>query len=386
MRHVGPIVLLAVLSAAAEVTPPPEALVREWKLSPFYRKHLDAGGIPILASAKVSDFALAEAAWIINRMLEGRDDLRAAIVKGRVRLAVMAPDEFTTDVPEHSDLSPARYWNKRARGLGATPIRPAVSCGEENLLGYRGDPYAAENVLIHEFAHVIHEIGLSALDPGFDKRLDQTYREAVAAGLWKGTYAGTNRNEYWAEGVQSWFDTNRENDHDHNEVDTREELKKYDPALAALIAAELGDRPWRYQRPADRGPDERRHLDGFDLAAAPTFVWPKELLAAEISEAPKPVGDSTTLVQLVRSAPTASAVSQQSKEESAILFVNRRRSPVSIHWIDFDGRKQKYGELAGGAERRQHTFAGHSWVVTDESGKPLGSFTAQSVEGRAVIE
>jgi len=28
--------------------------------------------------------------------------------------------------------------------------------------------------------------------------------------------------EYWAEAVQSWFDTNREPDHDHNHVNTRD--------------------------------------------------------------------------------------------------------------------------------------------------------------------
>ena len=40
-------------------------------------------------------------------------------------------------------------------------------------------------------------------------------------GLWKGKYASVNHHEYFAEGVQSWFDNNRENDHDHNHVNTR---------------------------------------------------------------------------------------------------------------------------------------------------------------------
>ena len=38
-----------------------------------------------------------------------------------------------------------------------------------------------------------------------------------------------NHHEYFAEGVQSWFDNNRENDHDHNHVNTRAEL------LAAIL-------------------------------------------------------------------------------------------------------------------------------------------------------
>jgi hypothetical protein len=83
----------------------------------------------------------------------------------KTRFTVMAHDEWTTDVPEHSDLRPPEYWDRRARGLGATRSRPSVSCGEENLLAMKGDPYSTENILIHEFAHAIHEMGLSTVDP-----------------------------------------------------------------------------------------------------------------------------------------------------------------------------------------------------------------------------
>ena len=96
--------------------------------------------------------------------------------------------------------------------------------------------------------------------------------------MWKGTYAGSNSGEYWAEGVQSWFDTNRQNDSQHNHVDTREELKAYDPELAKLCNEVFGDGPWRYVRPDRR--KERGHLAGFDLGKAPAFKWEPELLEA----------------------------------------------------------------------------------------------------------
>ena len=63
----------------------------------------------------------------------------------------------------------------------------------------------------------------------------------MAKGLWAKKYAATNRHEYWAEAVQSWFGTNREPDHDHNHVNTREELIEYDPAIAELCAEVFGD-------------------------------------------------------------------------------------------------------------------------------------------------
>src|SRR5260370_1668346 len=106
----------------------------------------------------------------------------------------MAPTEMTTDLPEHSDLTPKEYWDKRARGLGATPARPAVSCGEENLLNLKGDRYNKENILIHEFGHVVHEMGMDGIDPDFDGKLREAYKKAMDKGTWKDTYAATNHN------------------------------------------------------------------------------------------------------------------------------------------------------------------------------------------------
>ena len=204
----------------------------------------------MLGLAQVSDYVLKEAAYLIDRMLENRSDVRAAMVKNKVRFAVLAVSERTTDIPEHSDLKPAAYWNRCARGLGATPVRPAVSCGEENLLNYLGDPYATENILVHEFGHAIHEMGLNAVDPAFDDRLKTIYKAALAQGLWNGKYAAPSPHEYWAEGVKSYFDTN----HDHNHVNTHEELAEYDPDLYRLIDEAFRKSTWRYQRPAGAAP------------------------------------------------------------------------------------------------------------------------------------
>ena len=263
------------LAEDLRVTPPPDAVRTAFKLAPFYQKCVSVGGFPVVGSAKVSDSALLEAAWLIDHMLTDRDDIRRAMIANKVRCAVMAIGELTTDIPEHNDLTPKKYWDRRARGLGATAERPAVSGAEENLLCAPGDPYREENILIHEFAHAIHEMGMNTVDPGFDGRLAVAYAGAMKAGLWKGKYAATNRMEYWAEGVQSWFDTNRVNDHDHNHVHLRGQLKEYDPALAALIAEVFGDKEWRYTRPTERR--DLPHLRDYDPAKLPTFAWPKEL-------------------------------------------------------------------------------------------------------------
>ena len=228
------------------VTAPPRNVAKSLKLDPFYKKYVNAGGIAVVSSDKVSDYALLEAAYLINHMLDGRDDICKAMVANKARVIIMGVDEFTTDMPEHSKMKPKGFWDKRARGLGGQPRRPATSCGEENLLRYKGDPYITENILIHEFAHSIHHMGLNFVDKTFDKRLRKTYENTMKKGLWKGKYASNNRAEYWAEAVQSWFDTNRPPDHDHNHVDTRRELKEYDPGIAKLVAEVFGDKPWKY--------------------------------------------------------------------------------------------------------------------------------------------
>ena len=282
-RLAGPIVLVAIVLALAcgpgghgghdGVRPISDDLRTQFELDPFYEKYVMAGALPVVGSEKVSDEALLEASWVVRHMLDGRDDILTAMADQNVRLSVMAFNEFTTDIPEHADLEPAVFWDRRARGLGATPEAPAVSCAEENLLSYPGDPYAEENILIHEFAHAIHEMGLNVVDPTFEERLRIAYRDAEESGLWRGTYAMTNPAEYWAEGVQSWFDDNRENDALHNRVNTRAELEDYDPALAELCREVFGDGEWRYLRPGDRNPERRAHLAGFDPAEAPDFEW-----------------------------------------------------------------------------------------------------------------
>jgi len=265
-------------SAAAEdpawhVGPVPDALRDRLQLAPFYQKHIAVAGFPILGSAHVSDHALREAAWIVRHVVGQRDDILQAMAANRVRLVVMAWNEYTTDVPEHSRLQTKTFWDRRARGLGATLDSPVVSCAEENLLAYPNDPYATENILIHEFAHAIHGTAGPALGADFEPRLQAAYQHATECGLFQGTYAGSNPAEYWAEAVQDWFDDNRENDSLHNHVNTRTELREYDPQLAALVADVLGDGPWRYKKPMQRDSADRAHLTGFDPAAAPRFRW-----------------------------------------------------------------------------------------------------------------
>jgi hypothetical protein len=251
----------------------------------FYTRRESAGGYPIVGSARVNPYALKEAAYLIDLMLAKRPDIRKAMIASGSRMCILGRDEFTTDQPEwkwlartpepgFAGIAIRDFRDARARGMGGSEVDPFCSCGEENLLDYPGDPYSAECILIHEFAHNIHLRGMANVDPTFDGRVRNAYRAAMDAGLWRGKYASVNHHEYFAEGVQSWFDNNRENDHDHNHVNTRAELVDYDPRLAALCREVFGETALRYTRPRTR---LTGHLKGYDPARAPKFVWPARL-------------------------------------------------------------------------------------------------------------
>ncbi|MFZ9838766.1 MAG: hypothetical protein ACO3JJ_09570 [Opitutaceae bacterium] len=253
----------------------------------FYTQRVTAGGFPIVASARVNPYALKEAAYLVDLMLAKRPDVRAAMIQSGARLSILAWNEFTCDqpewewlaatpVPDFPGVPPRDYRDARARGMGGSLTDPFCSCAEENLLAYAGDPYSRENILIHEFAHNLHLRGMTNVDPTFDVRVRAAYDRAMKAGRWKGKYAGVNHHEYFAEGVQSWFDDNRENDHDHNHVNTRAELLAYDPGLAALCREVFGDTELKYTKPTTR---LTGHLAGYDPTQAPTFRWPEHLAA-----------------------------------------------------------------------------------------------------------
>lgn len=273
------LLMLAALMSVSSIVVAEEAFrvvspASELKAPAIYKKYVDANGYPVLASSNVNDYAVLEAAFLIEQLLRNRPDVKKAMVESGSRMLIIAHNEFTTDLPEFAHLRPKDFWDARARGTGGSETDPYCSCGEENLLAYPGDPYSTECILIHEFAHNIHLRGMNRVDPSFDSRVERAYKAAMEKGLWKGKYASVNHHEYFAEGVQSWFGNNRENDHDHNHVNTRAELVEYDPELAKLCEEVFGETELVYTKPLTR---LTGHLEGYDPKNAPEFVWPERL-------------------------------------------------------------------------------------------------------------
>jgi hypothetical protein len=261
--------------AGEEVVSIAVELRRERALPEFYQQAIDADGILIVSSDRVSKEALVEAKFLVRNLLTESPKLRQALADAGLKVAVMAPSEFTTDVPEHSHLEPKKFWDRRARGLGGTVEVPVVSCGEENLLEFSGDPYRGENILVHEFSHAIHLVGMSQVDPTYDSRLRKTFAAARQKGLWEGTYGATNHEEYFAEGTQSWFGCNAPPGKVHGDIRTRAALEEYDPGLAKLLREVYGENSWVYSLPSERADRAGKtvRLDNKQRR----FAWPETL-------------------------------------------------------------------------------------------------------------
>jgi hypothetical protein len=257
-------------------------------LDPFYRRHVVASGLLIVGSERVSETALREVAYLAQRVLANRPDVLKELIRRKMYVCVMAYNEMQTDLPECRGMG--AWWDYRARGLGGRPI----SCGEENVLGYPGDPWQGESIFLHEFAHAIHG-ALAKLDEPFNARLRALHQEAKETGRFCGYAIDGGPGEFWAEGVQAWFNCNGtirpragggqssfEVLGPHGEhvchIATRRQLKTHLPEYANLIEDAFRQNKWGYVPVAKRLAEP--HLRGYDPAKAPTFRWPAEVVEA----------------------------------------------------------------------------------------------------------
>jgi len=139
------------------------------------------------------------------------------------------------------------------------------------------DPVSLLDSLIKSFPNQSRDLLVKCLDEGdilvngktTNSKIKVTSKDDVLIvfGGTKQCYASRNHAEYWAEGVQCWYDTNRTMDHDHNHIHTREGIKGYDPGLAKVCEEVLGNDPWRFISPRKRA--GKGHLKNFDPTNLP---------------------------------------------------------------------------------------------------------------------
>ncbi|HEX2971842.1 MAG TPA: DPP IV N-terminal domain-containing protein, partial [Tepidisphaeraceae bacterium] len=135
---------------------------------------------------------------------------------------------------------------------------------------------------------------------------------------------------------------------------------------------------------ADKLPIETLQFDD----AAPIVLlrgrdraWRLDLQTYELQKHQPSPDSSTSLPASSQPRP-----SRRTGDETQITFVNRTAAEVRIHWIDTDGQRHSYAALKPGDQWDQHTFAGHVWLATDPTGKPLAVFEAADEWSTAIID
>ena len=305
----------------------------------FFSKQLVIHGIPILAHADVSDAALDEAARRLERLLGRAPRIAANLAALGTQVHIIGRDQACSDLPEFRHLKGKPFdgdltIDQRGRGYGGL----FCSCGEENLLLLESDPYRDHrDICSHEFAHGILDFALS---PEIRDRVEAQWRASVAAGRWGGTYAATNAGEFFAE-LTMWYVGSRG---DYGQLDPRPEpgprwLRTYDPEAYAL-------------------------LDGIYSGR----LEPPEVQVTDLTPLPP---DQEGQVRSLDGQPA-----------TQVIFLNETGEMLRLFWLDFDGKRQSYGEIPPGAQS-QGTFATHAWLVEKQDGRPLGIYIATAAIGRA---
>jgi alpha-glucosidase len=202
----------------------------------FYTRRLEVMGIEIKAPEPVDSRALTAAKRTIERMLAAQPEIAKRMRVQRAALAIIPRKAFITSLPEFSaqrgknDSNGNPYDSFKVRGAGGVPGQPVTATSEENLLRLSGDPFAAEDITCHEFAHAVMNLGFTEEQR---RKWKELYTRAKEKNLFTGTFAMTNADEYWAELSQSYFGVN-------NESNSPGTIRRADPDAFVFLESVYG--------------------------------------------------------------------------------------------------------------------------------------------------
>ena len=143
--------------------------------------------------------ALFRACYVLRFLLADRADLRQAYYKHFGRVAIIPYNNTLNTIPEY--LPVHHDFSVSCRGLGAIPMAPVSTAGEENILCYEEDTYN-EDVLIREIAQGIFHLAATSVEPGITNHVTRIYDSAMESGWWDNTYAEHSPAAYFVSGRQ----------------------------------------------------------------------------------------------------------------------------------------------------------------------------------------
>lgn len=228
---------------------------------PYYTAYEKGkAGITVKAGKCVQPNTINLALSIIDLMLEKIPEVTAELIRREAEVAIFGLKENAYDIPEHrmGYLLAIRH----VAGYGGEMENPLSSISEANVIRLRSGRYATsyphEMILVHEFGHAIHLVGINGLkDRTLAAGIEGAYQRARDKGLWPDTYAISNYEEYFATLSTIWFNVMQEGvdgrwDGIRGPVNTREELRIYDTDGYELMKGIYSEKslpePWNYNK------------------------------------------------------------------------------------------------------------------------------------------
>jgi tetratricopeptide (TPR) repeat protein len=316
----------------------------------FYARHVDCDGIPMRSAAVVNPVALTAACGHIQRMLEHLPNVRANLVARGAELHIMGEDQAISDLPEFRNERGERVFSRPGQ-TGAAAVKVDVdayagalggiyaNCPEINLMHMPGDGYGVhDEVCVHEFAHDIMNAGF---DFGMREQIEKQFKASTGKGRWKGAYAATNPNEWWAE-LSAWY------------FGAQGGVSKMEPPVP------------------EPGPEALKAYDPEAFALLDRFYsGQKQPKVIRLHEA-----------KVVKSVDGG----RNSPYPAEVLFINNTAGRRFVYWIDPGGTPRSYGFVEPYSRKTYQCFNPDFWMVVDPRTKAEVIFRVDDAETQATIQ
>ncbi len=209
----------------------PAQTIKVEKYEPFYTqvRTLDCG-VKVLGSAKVREAAMDKAKEMLEVLL-ANETVANRMGDAGCMMGLYGEGEIGYDIPEHRFDFDVNYLY--VEGFGGTQL---ASICDANVLrlntGNYQTGYPNESILTHEFAHTVYNYGLSETQ---QQEWIEIYNTSTGSGKWANSYAGSNKDEYFATLSAIWFNVMDDTTDGtwngiRGPINTRAELKAYDRA------------------------------------------------------------------------------------------------------------------------------------------------------------